>query len=422
MGLFSKLAKATRKGIPGRDSGGGMGSAMARPAAPRPTLVQGGPAYFTPEGYTPPMQPQQAFMPTDTMGDPIGDMFRAQPIRKLPKRLPPDDRRFPPPRDIRDEFISIGGVGGRDGREERMPPVMPSVDETPMDIPMDNMMIDRPMISGLENPNLFNFDFSNIDMDAINQRIADAGGTIPQDSVMPPIDTPAQPRIDAIREARGMPPRIKDNFMSIDRMDEPRDITNMGQSLLDSYDAGLNNLSPYEQTIRQIARDEFIPPKRDDFMSIGGPGGGITDDRAISPLERPNFIGRQPFDGPAAPIMPLPKERIGPPRILPPGPPRDIGRQPIPPQDFGFGSGIMPPTPDFLPEEMPMIPNTMPMPMQQRMPMPAPIASPIPLDPMPMAPVDLPRLELPKINRMDRMNVMDRPIPMMPRMGGMGRR
>jgi hypothetical protein len=54
--------------------------------------------------------------------------------------------------------------------------------------------------------------------------------------------------------------------------------------------------------------------------------------------------------------------------------------------------------------------------------MPAPIASPIPSDPMPMALVDLPRLELPKINRMDRMNVMDRPIPMMPRMGGRGRR
>ena len=331
MGLFSKLAKATRKGIPGRDSGGGMGSAMARPAAPRPTLVQGGPAYFTPEGYTPPMQPQQAFMPTDTMGDPIGDMFRAQTIRKQLPKLPPDDRRFPPPRDIRDEFISIGGVGGRDGREERIP-AMPSVDETPMNI-------DRPMISGLENPNLFNFDFSNIDMDAINQRIADAGGTIPQDPVMPPIDTPAQSRIDAIREARGMPPRIRDDFMSIERMDEPR--------------------------------DEFIPSKRmriSDQIRI--------DDRPI-------------FD-----------PRIG----MPP--------PPLPPQDFGFGPGIMPPTPDFLPEEMPMMPN--PMPMQPRMPMPA--------DPMPMAPVDLPRLELPKINRMDRMNVMDRPIPMMPRMGGRGRR
>ena len=486
MGLFSKLAKATRKGIPGRDSGGGMGSAMARPAAPRPTLVQGGPAYFTPEGYTPPIQPEQAFMPTDVMRDPIRDMFAAQPpLRSIPGPPPMPPRDITPPPimcfvagtkidmadgtkkvieniAMGDEVLALNGetdvvsyvhdipkadrslwtindritatdahafltndgwksnnsklsntvyndygievkelqLGDKlitkDGVEEvtklesekdfikvynfttsnthtymvdgvvshnKMPPMPPFigreeppimvedpiVEEPPMDIPMDNMMIDRPMISGLENPNLFNFDFSNIDMDAINQRIADAGGTIPQDPVMPPIDTPAQPRIDAIREARGMPPRIRDDFMSIERMDEPR--------------------------------DEFIPSKR---MRIADQI--RIDDRPI----------------------------IDPRKGMPP--------PPLPPQDFGFGPGIMPPTPDFLPEEMPMMPNPMPMPMQQRMPMPAPIASPIPSDPMPMAPVDLPRLELPKINRMDRMNVMDRPIPMMPRMGGRGRR
>jgi len=487
MGLFSKLAKATRKGIPGRDSGGGMGSAMARPAAPRPTLVQGGPAYFTPEGYTPPIQPEQAFMPTDVMRDPIRDMFAAQPpLRSIPgpPPMPPQDITPPPIMcfvagtkidmadgtkkvieniAMGDEVLALNGetdvvsyvhdipkadrslwtindritatdahafltndgwksnnsklsntvyndygievkelqLGDKlitkDGVEEvtklesekdfikvynfttsnthtymvdgvvshnKMPPMPPFigreeppimvedpiVEEPPMDIPMDNIMIDRPMISGLENPNLFNFDFSNIDMDAINQRIADAGGTIPQDPVMPPIDTPAQSRIDAIREARGMPPIIRDDFMSIERMDEPR--------------------------------DEFIPPNR------------ISDQ--IRSDVRPIFDPRKG--------MPPP---------------------PLPPQDFGFGPGIMPPTPDFLPEEMPMMPmmpNPMPMPMQQRMPMPAPIASPIPSDPMPMAPVDLPRLELPKINRMDRMNVMDRPIPMMPRMGGRGRR
>lgn len=486
MGLFSKLAKATRKGIPGRDSGGGMGSAMARPAAPRPTLVQGGPAYFTPEGYTPPIQPEQAFMPTDVMRDPIRDMFAAQPpLRSIPGPPPMPPRDITPPPimcfvagtkidmadgtkkvieniAMGDEVLALNGetdvvsyvhdipkadrslwtindritatdahafltndgwksnnsklsntvyndygievkelqLGDKlitkDGVEEvtklesekdfikvynfttsnthtymvdgvvshnKMPPMPPFigreeppimvedpiVEEPPMDIPMDNMMIDRPMISGLENPNLFNFDFSNIDMDAINQRIADAGGTIPQDPVMPPIDTPAQSRIDAIREARGMPPRIRDDFMSIERMDEPR--------------------------------DEFIPSKR---MRIADQI--RIEDRPI----------------------------IDPRKGMPP--------PPLPPQDFGFGPGIMPPTPDFLPEEMPMMPNPMPMPMQQRMPMPAPIASPIPSDPMPMAPVDLPRLELPKINRMDRMNVMDRPIPMMPRMGGRGRR
>ena len=491
MGLFSKLSKATRKGIPGRDSGGGMGSAMARPAAPRPTLVQGGPAYFTPEGYTPPIQPEQAFMPTDVMRDPIRDMFAAQPpLRSIPGPPPMPPRDITPPPimcfvagtkidmadgtkkvieniAMGDEVLALNGetdvvsyvhdipkadrslwtindritatdahafltndgwksnnsklsntvyndygievkelqLGDKlitkDGVEEvtklesekdfikvynfttsnthtymvdgvvshnKMPPMPPFigreeppimvedpiVEEPPMDIPMDNMMIDRPMISGLENPNLFNFDFSNIDMDAINQRIADAGGTIPQDPVIPPIDTPAQPRIDAIREARGMPPRIRDDFMSIERMDEPRDefIPSKRMRIAD-----------------QIPIDDRPTPR----PSIGGAGGGFSPKR-------------------------------------------------MPPQDFGFGPGIMPPTPDFLPKEVPMMPNPMPMLMQPRMPMPAPIASPIPSDPMPMAPVDLPRLELPKINRMDRMNVMDRPIPMMPRMGGRGRR
>lgn len=382
MGLFSKLAKSTRKGIPGRDSGGGMGSAMARPA-PRPTLVQGGPAYFTPEGYTPPMQPQQAFMPTDTMGDPIGDMFRAQTIRKQLPKLPPDDRRFPPPRDIRDEFISIGGVGGRDGREERIP-AMPSVDETPMNI-------DRPMISGLENPNLFNFDFSNIDMDAINQRIADAGISLPTTLPAPtPIDIPAQPRIDAIREARGMPPRITDDFMSIERLDEPKDefIPSMPNEDPIPFIPPVIPQTPVAPPIniggppldtslipqREILERPIIPPRRDDFMSIER----IDEDPRI-----PAMINEDPIPF-TPPIMP----------------------QPIP---------MVPDLPEIMPELIPM-------PMQPRMPMPAPIAAPIPSAPMPMAPVDLPRLELPKINRMDRMNVMDRPIPMMPRMGGRGRR
>jgi hypothetical protein len=492
-----------------------MGSAMARPAAPRPTLVQGGPAYFTPEGYTPPIQPEQAFMPTDVMRDPIRDMFAAQPpLRSIPGPPPMPPRDITPPPimcfvagtkidmadgtkkvieniAMGDEVLALNGetdvvsyvhdipkadrslwtindrmtatdahafltndgwksnnsklsntvyndygievkelqLGDKlitkDGVEEvtklesekdfikvynfttsnthtymvdgvvshnKMPPMPPFigreeppimvedpiVEEPPMDIPMDNMMIDRPMISGLENPNLFNFDFSNIDMDAINQRIADAGGTIPQDPVMPTIDTPAQPRIDAIREARGMPPRT-----------------------------------------------------RDDFMSIGGPGGGVPDPRVD---EGVSYLGGSPtFNEQQGSVAagnalqdfinnqgtdfndrPIPRPSIG-------GAGGGFSPKRIPPQDFGFGPGIMPPTPDFLPEEMPMQPR-MPMPMQPRMPMPAPIASPIPSDPMPMALVDLPRLELPKINRMDRMNVMDRPIPMMPRMGGRGRR
>ena len=45
---------------------------------PRPSLIVGGPAYFTPEGYEAPRQPEQAFMPTDRMPDPIGEQFRRE--------------------------------------------------------------------------------------------------------------------------------------------------------------------------------------------------------------------------------------------------------------------------------------------------------------------------------------------------------
>ena len=106
MGILDVIrqSQGKRKGIPGRDT---------RPVAPqsnRPTLIQGGPAYFTPEGYQAPIQPEQAFMPTDRMGDPIGDMFRG--------RTPPDAGFIPGGskyRGGRDDYISIGGPGGNDG-------------------------------------------------------------------------------------------------------------------------------------------------------------------------------------------------------------------------------------------------------------------------------------------------------------------
>jgi hypothetical protein len=63
-----------------------------RPMAPPPrqanTLVVGGPAYFTPEGYQAPIQPTQSFMPTNRAPDPIRDQFN----RMNPTPPPP-----PPP-------------------------------------------------------------------------------------------------------------------------------------------------------------------------------------------------------------------------------------------------------------------------------------------------------------------------------------
>ncbi len=61
----------------------------------------------------------------------------------------------------------------------------------------------------------------------------------------------------------------------------------------------------------RINVDRFVPPKSDDFMSIGGPGSGVPDPR---------------FDSFTTPDIGMP-------------PP------PLPPQDFGYGPGIMPPLP-----------------------------------------------------------------------------
>ena len=80
MGLFKSLKKApgAPEGItrPDQFSERNTEKYIPRPMQPRPSLVVGGPAYFTPEGYEAPRQPEQAFMPTDKMPDPIGEQFR----------------------------------------------------------------------------------------------------------------------------------------------------------------------------------------------------------------------------------------------------------------------------------------------------------------------------------------------------------
>lgn len=74
--------------------------APPRPMQPRPSLVVGGPAFFTPEGYQAPVQPEQAFMPTDRRTDAIGDNFRRpyeRPIMPMPSPTPPPEMAQPAP-------------------------------------------------------------------------------------------------------------------------------------------------------------------------------------------------------------------------------------------------------------------------------------------------------------------------------------
>ena len=311
MGLFSKLKKA--------QASGGMGSAMARPAAPRPTLIQGGPAFFTPEGYTPPIQPEQAFMPTDVMRDPIADMFAAQPPLTRGPSLPK------PPIPPREDQIFI----------DDMPPMR---EEPPMDFTMPQPPVEIPIVE--DNP---------------SYEILPVGDPVP---FVPPI----------------------------------------------------------------------MPPSRDDFMSIGGPGGGYTTGTS-------ELMDRMFPDGP----QPIPQDLPIMPPIMPP-------MREVPPEDFGFGPGIrrsedffrgedlimppmappkplgedvppmpienmimandpsimpMPPKMPMLPEPMPMpMPMPSPMPIRPRMPMPGPIATP-----MPMAPTNL---QLPELETKMPMMSLDR--------------
>ena len=78
MGMFGSLGKRKPPvAPPGAVVDNSMGQRPMR-QQPRPSLIVGGPAYFTPEGYEAPRQPEQAFMPTDTRPDPIGEQFRRE--------------------------------------------------------------------------------------------------------------------------------------------------------------------------------------------------------------------------------------------------------------------------------------------------------------------------------------------------------
>jgi len=307
MGILSALRKAQAKN---QSQSQGQGS---MPAAPRPTLIQGGPAFFTPEGYVPPVQPEQAFMPTDVMRDPIADMFAAQP---QPIRIPGPPKMIDPPKPPDQIFI------------DDMPPLK---EEPPM-------IVEEPPV--MDQP------------------------TITMDD------------IDRIRRERGGPGILDRNMIDY------------------GYGPGI------------------MPPTPDIFLDDMETRGYQLFDQQIDQLKDNPFKDRVSDMVPLPDTVPVRKpfvQELRPP-LLPP-----------PLEDFGFGPSIRRSedflSPDImpirLPEPMPMLPE--PMPMRPRMPMPLPIASPLPSSPMPMAPINLPRLELPQTNRIDRQ------IPMMPRIRGRSR-
>ena len=146
----------------------GDGGPQRMPTPPRQanTLVVGGPAYFTPEGYQAPIQPTQSFMPTNRAPDPIRDQFnrqlppiqRPQPPMPAPQPQMPDPRDLPPPylhspegdgsfQDINTELpTQTGGVG------DPAPYVPPVPTPTPAPAPAPSQGPDRGSASPTYTP------------------------------------------------------------------------------------------------------------------------------------------------------------------------------------------------------------------------------------------------------------------------------
>ena len=310
MGFLNKILQAQRQA---------QGEVPA--AAPRPTLIQGGPAFFTPEGYTPPIQPEQAFMPTDVMRDPIRDMFAGQPPLTRGPSLPK------PPIPPREDQIFI----------DDMPPI---VQEPPM-IVEEPPMIDEPTVT-------------MDDIDRIRrEREIEIG------DIMPPI---LDRNMIDYGYGPGIRPPLPDDFMIEDSRPEPDPIVPAV-------------VPPKPPLIQERPLGSFENPLFTQ-IGIGLTGTPIEErsERLLRPIEIPKRIDEMSIER----LPALPIEDTMPIRLPEPMPVR--------------------------PEPMPMLPE--PMPVRPRMPMPGPIATP-----MPMTPINLPKIELPRIERNP---------PMMTRRRGIG--
>jgi hypothetical protein len=275
----------------------------------RPTLIQGGPAFFTPEGYVPPVQPEQAFLPTDVMRDPIADMFAAQPPLTRGPSLP---KMINPPKPPDQIFI------------DDMPPMR---EEPPIDFPMPQPPVEMPIVE--DDPIM---------------RSLPVGDPVP---FVPPV----------------MPPS-RDDFMSIggpgggfdNRLDlipqvpqDPQPIPQVPPSL------------PIVPPMKEIPSVPMVPPMREVPPEDFGFGPGIRrsedlfrgEDLVMPPMAPPKPLGED--------VPPMPMENIiraNDPAIMP-----MPAKMPMLPEPMPM------PTPMPMPKPMPMRPR-MPMPGPIATPMP----------------------------------------------------
>jgi hypothetical protein len=204
-----------------------VGPVERMPTPPRQanSLIVGGPAYFTPEGYQAPYQPEQSFMPTNVAPDPIRDQFNR--MNPTPPPPPPAAAPAPAPTPVYEPVVEP--VAGPDPvTEPVVEPVVP-----PGAYP--------PYIPGVTPfpgiPGLGDLDFSglpgmgDIDIDRIIQEYQDrqnAGEPEPFDSFLPTPPPPAGPA----------PQEDDPNFLAFQQTPGYQDFINSGSiGTMDMYTA-----------------------------------------------------------------------------------------------------------------------------------------------------------------------------------------
>jgi hypothetical protein len=252
---------------------------MPTPPRQANSLIVGGPAYFTPEGYQAPYQPEQSFMPTNVAPDPIRDQFNR--MYPTPPPPPPAPAPAPAPTPVYEPVVEP--VAGPDPvTEPVVEPVVP-----PGAYP--------PYIPGVTPfpgiPGLGDLDFSglpgmgDIDIDRIIQEYQDrqnAGEPEPFDSFLPTPPPPAGPA----------PQEDDPNFLAFQQTPGYQDFINSG---------GMGTMDMYTASDGRTFGTGTLGRMYDDYLASLGQADSNTaapEPEFVPPPPEPNgfFPGINPED------------------------------------------------------------------------------------------------------------------------------
>jgi hypothetical protein len=251
---------------------------MPTPPRQANSLIVGGPAYFTPEGYQAPYQPEQSFMPTNVAPDPIRDQFNR--MYPTPPPPPPAPAPAPAPTPVYEPVVEP--VAGPDPVTEPVvepvppgayPPYIPGVTPFP----------------GI--PGLGDLDFSglpgmgDIDIDRIIQEYQDrqnAGEPEPFDSFLPTPPPPAGPA----------PQEDDPNFLAFQQTPGYQDFINSG---------GMGTMDMYTASDGRTFGTGTLGRMYDDYLASLGQADSNTaapEPEFVPPPQEPNgfFPGINPED------------------------------------------------------------------------------------------------------------------------------